>query len=836
MSDIKISLFKPSKTKEGYKPGTKPHVTDFYTEMNKIKNGTHYPVISKLREMTDPDQKRLYKAAKLEAFTISALCPDRREIKGAIPSGLLAIDLDPGKNPTITDWAEVRDMIFSLPEVVASFLSASGNGVAFVVKINPKKLKDVFYSIKDELDDNFGLKLDAGCHDIVRLRFVSHDHDARIRDDFDSIPLKEPSAAYLANKKAKDEAVIEWTGQVDDANCDRAWSYAVKAAEQKIGQFGDGSKHVFLAALAGFCNTIGMNQTYCESRVQAQFGSMTDISTDRLLKPVRNIYKAYPHKFNTYIQTVETRRLKSKIVGEVVQNYIRKGIKSKDLTENDLDVIAQKFEANIDRVKEVVERVSDEYSEEYNADAKADNLHYPEFWYVDEENKVALSRMQFRNFLTAKGIWRLEVEKDWILVRIEQGVVEEIQKAHIKHIVMTHLEKLREFEVWEVIANRVSSVFSDDYLELLPSKDIQFYRDGRSNLSLFYLNGIVNIQPEEIGFIEWKDFTGYVWKNKIIQRNIELDMELSRPIDSIFVKFLTNVSKNDDDRFRSLCSSLAYMLHGYKSKSLLPVWILNDEAISDTPEGGTGKGLMIESLKQFKRVTVINGKDFDFTDKFKWQQVDMDTDIIYIDDAKKNFQFENLFSGLTEGIDVEKKNSHKFKLPFSISPKMAISTNYAIQGEGNSHARRKHESELAQFYSKSFTPRHEFGKDLFDDFDEAEWLAFDNFIIRCCAVYLKDGLIEQKLVNQPLKQLYAAVSSEFVKWMDEEYNDPDHRILRIDQNAAYSAYMHLYPGKLGSKAFYGFMEKYYDYHGIKYVRKKIGSNRYFIIGNGGELF
>ena len=123
-----------------------------------------------------------------------------------------------------------------------------------------------------------------------------------------------------------------------------------------------------------------------------------------------------------------------------------------------------------------------------------------------------------------------------------------------------------------------------------------------------------------------------------------------------------------------------------------------------------------------------------------------------------------------------------------------------------------------------------------DDFDDAEWSGFDNFIIRCCAVYLKEGLIEQVLVNQPLKQLYASVTPEFVHWMDEEYNDPEARILRFNQNEAYANYMHLYPGKLSSMTFYQRIEKYYDYHGIKYVRKKIGSNRFFYIGNGGELF
>lgn len=142
MSEINISLFKPSRNG---KPGLKPHPTDFYSEMAKIKDGTHYPVIKKLREITNELEKKTYKAAKLEGFTIAAVITDKREIKNCKPSGLLAIDLDPKGNPTVEDWGAIRDMLFEMPEVVAAFLSASGQGVAFVVKIDPKKFKDVFY-------------------------------------------------------------------------------------------------------------------------------------------------------------------------------------------------------------------------------------------------------------------------------------------------------------------------------------------------------------------------------------------------------------------------------------------------------------------------------------------------------------------------------------------------------------------------------------------------------------------------------------------------------------------------------------------------------------------
>ncbi len=825
MSEIKISLFKPSRSG---KTGVKPFETDFYSEMSKIKDGTHWPVIKKLREITDPLQKREYKVKNLEGFTISALCPTYREIKGAIPSGLLCIDIDPGKNPKIEDWGGVRDMIFSMPEVVASFLSASGNGVAFVVKINPKKFKDVFYSIKDELEDNFGLILDQGCHDIVRVRFISHDHDLKIRDNFDAIPIKEPSAAYIANKKAKEALVIEYTGEVGTANCDRAWSYAVKAATAKAGAFGDGSKHTHLVALAGFCNTVGMDLVYCESCVQRDYAGLTDITLERLLKPVRNVYKAYPHKFNTYIATVATRRTNSKIVGELVNNYIRKGVKP---GAEHLDEVAQKLELNIDQVAEVAERVVHEYSEEHNAEAKIVNKKFRQFWYVDEEEKVCINKLFFRDFLIAKGVYRYHVEKEWILIRVENNIVEEIQKDELKRIVMSYVEDMKEFEVWEVLANRVASVFADEYLELIPALDVTFYRDDRNSMSLFFLNGVVKITRTSIELIEWADFGGYVWRSKVLKRSIELKTDLSKAIKNDFVTFLENISKKDNDRFKTIATAIGYLIHGFKDKSNIPAIILNDEVISDEPEGGTGKGIIVDCVARFKTVDIIDGKLFDFADKFRYQTVNLDTDIVFFDDIEKNFKFTKLFSSLTTGLDVEKKSGLKFKMPFESSPKFVISTNYAVLGEGNSNARRKFEIEIAQYYSKGFTPFNEFGKLLIDDFTPEEFNNFDNFIIRCCMTYLIIGLADQALINQPLKQLYAAVSHEFVDFMNEEfaYIPGQTTPYRVDQSDAYSKYQKLYPSKLGAKTFYGNMEKYYKYHGVKVERKKIGDARYFYL-------
>ena len=47
-----------------------------------------------------------------------------------------------------------------------------------------------------------------------------------------------------------------------------------------------------------------------------------------------------------------------------------------------------------------------------------------------------------------------------------------------------------------------------------------------------------------------------------------------------------------------------------------------------------------------------------------YQLVSADTQIICFDDVKKYFEFERLFSVVTEGLTLEKKNKDAIKIPF----------------------------------------------------------------------------------------------------------------------------------------------------------------------------
>ena len=302
--------------------------------------------------------------------------------------------------------------------------------------------------------------------------------------------------------------------------------------------------------------------------------------------------------------------------------------------------------------------------------------------------------------------------------------------------------------------------FREEFLSMLVTVDVYFIEDDKNSAYLYYRNCAVKVTKDNKEAIDYLDLGGYVWKDQVIDR----DFDLCDSFDCDFRTFIHNISGEDKVTVRSMESTIGYMLHAYKNLSYCPAIILNDEVISENPEGGTGKGLFINAISQMKKLVMIDGKAFNFEKSFAYQLVSADTQVLCFDDVKKNFDFERLFSVVTEGLTLEKKNKDSIFIPFHKSPKVAITTNYAIKGKGNSFARRKWELEFKQFYTKDFTPLVEFRKLLFAEWSQEEWCIFDNYMVENLMFYLRNGLLKSEFKNQNIRKLSAETCHEFIEW------------------------------------------------------------------------
>ena len=447
-----------------------------------------------------------------------------------------------------------------------------------------------------------------------------------------------------------------------------------------------------------------------------------------------------------------------------------------------------------------------------------------ELYYRNAKGKIEADRVNVISFLTTRGffVYRTSVNKH-IFIRIMDNIVCEVGKKDLIDTILTFVHENESRTIYEAFLTNVTKFFNDDFLRTLPAKSVVFRKDKKDAMQMYFQNCIVKITADTVSTHPYSELSGYIWESQILQRDFKI-VDVTEKCD--FAKFISNISNSDMKRVITTCSALGFMLHNFKNPAYCPAIILNDEVISDHPEGGTGKGILIKAIEQFVQTATEEGKTFSFDKNFVYQKVNTDTKLLFFQDVNKSFDFERLFSVLTDGISVEKKGKDAVYIAFKDSPKVAITTNYAMRGSGNSHERRRFEIEISQYYNKTNNPYKEFGKMMFTEWDEDEMLQFDNYMITCCQVYLRDGLIAQELVNLPEKRLLAELSGDFLDFIDENLILPGERITRA---AYYEKFKVAYKSsRIASRTFNGMLKKYCAFHNIVLAEQKSNGIWYFI--------
>jgi hypothetical protein len=449
-----------------------------------------------------------------------------------------------------------------------------------------------------------------------------------------------------------------------------------------------------------------------------------------------------------------------------------------------------------------------------------------DFWDYSEKGKVVLSPHKYKSFLQENKFFKFipNGSNNFIFIKIERNLIEDTTSNKIKDFVLNYLEKIENIgmQPFDYMANS-TKYFKDDYLNFLDTISVNIKEDTQEKCYLYYENCAVEVSKNEIKKIDYIDLDGFVWKNQVIGRNFE-DKD---PTDCIFEKFISKISGGEKQKFVSFCSLIGYLLHSYKTPANNKAVILNDEAISENPNGGSGKGIFCNAIGKMKKMVSIDGKQFGFDKSFAYQLVQADTQILLFDDVKKNFAFENLFSLITEGITIEKKNKDAIKIDVHKSPKIVITTNYPIGGIGGSFDRRKLEYEFSSYFSSKHTPFDEFGTMLFD-WDKEEWMKFDNFMIQCVQIYLLKGLIVAESKNLDLKKFIKETSMEFADWCRDGAIDRD---IIIYKSKKYTEFIEEFADfkNLTRKRFSQWTECYAKYICSEYVSGRDQEGRYFII-------
>ncbi|MCL4483243.1 MAG: hypothetical protein M1445_11675, partial [Bacteroidetes bacterium] len=277
---------------------------------------------------------------------------------------------------------------------------------------------------------------------------------------------------------------------------------------------------------------------------------------------------------------------------------------------------------------------------------------------------------------------------------------------------------------------------------------------------------------------------GYIFKNQIKDRNFKVGDP-----DGMFYKFVFNISGQKDKRFESLQTLIGYLLHSFYETKMKAV-NLTDSTISDNAEGRSGKTLLGRAISLIKNVSEISGKDFDPANKHKYATVSLDTQIVFLNDLRKRFDFETLFNDISDAITVDRKNLQ----PFTIRAKMLISSNDTFRIEGASAKDRVVEFELADHYNANYSPEDEFNCWFFRDWDPDEWMKFDNFMCGCLTSYLKNGILEPEQINLDKRKLISETNSDFVAFMNDKVSSQEIRFnMDYDKTLLHEEFLENYP-------------------------------------------
>ncbi len=384
--------------------------------------------------------------------------------------------------------------------------------------------------------------------------------------------------------------------------------------------------------------------------------------------------------------------------------------------------------------------------------------------------KTKISKQNFKRFLEENGFCKLQLEHGYILLKVSKNIVREVEIFNIKDFVIDYLKRLDEDELFkdtpklkviDAVIKGASQHFVNGFLEFLETKKLEFLRDTKDKGYLFFSNCFVEIEQNKIEVKRYEELEGFIWDKQIIQKRFSAEKS-----ESEFEKFVRNICMNDEQRILSFRSAIGYLLHNYKDSTNAKAVIFLDEKLSDGAYGRSGKGLVAQAIGKLRKTVRLDGRNFNFSRNFLFQSVTLDTAIIEFNDVAKKFNFDKLFSVITDDITVERKNQNEIIIPFQQSPKIIISTNYTIEGSDDSTLDRQFIIEFSDHYNKNHRPIDEFGHRFFDEWDSAEWNNFLNYMIGCMQLYLNRGLIKCAHVNLEKKKLIDSTCEEFAEYFE----------------------------------------------------------------------
>ena len=375
------------------------------------------------------------------------------------------------------------------------------------------------------------------------------------------------------------------------------------------------------------------------------------------------------------------------------------------------------------------------------------------------------------------------------LYHIDNNIIKSITKYKIIDAIENDIIKASGFpeEVQQQLFKKILGTGNNinNLCVLLQTLDIDhlksnLFKDSAMVTRFPFQNGYLEIDPVTSKFKSWSENIHFIYEETIIKRDWnEADdkkSEAERFFECVCTPFntFTNTLGNcDEDKLYALKSIYGFLLTNYKDSSFAKSIFITDEAQSSFSEGGTGKSLFQNLLKQVRFVVEKDSKNYDPNSRFNFDNMTDKCDIYSLNDINKKFEIQSIYNLVTNDFSFEKKNQVSETISFSDSPKILITSNHTHVINGNSDIRRVEVFEFSNYFSHFKHVNKEFGHQLIEDWDDVEFNRFYKFCIECIQIYYSNfgstggRFPSYNKNNFIMKQAKAKVGFELFDFLEE---------------------------------------------------------------------
>lgn len=466
-----------------------------------------------------------------------------------------------------------------------------------------------------------------------------------------------------------------------------------------------------------------------------------------------------------------------------------------------------------------------------------------DFWKVktkeDGERKAEIDYLEAFAFLEANGFCKIHTADlgvdEFKFANIERGIIKIVGGERIRDYTYRFvMQNCKDIEVMQMMAANVSKLLSNERLQRLKEVEDNFSHKEPMRQERRYSNGMVTITPE---VVEFGQSLGICWDSRVLKRDFKRVPIFSK-FDKIgndfdwvitpegekceFLKFIINTSNfwkgveetmkdaDHDEWIQHIVNkitAMGYLLTEFKYPNESKAIVLNDTKMADVDDanGGTGKSLFGVAISNIVNQAFIDGNQLKNDDEFMFSLVTPESQNVIIDDIQKNFNFKKLFSALTGHMLINPKGGKRFKIDFADSPKIMLTTNYAISNFVRSTKRRIVFMGISDYYNLEYTPYDDFGHNMFLEWDREQWNLFDNLMAECVMIYMRSmqkgwadskgcGIVKPPMADLMARQLRLKMGEEFLQWA-MIYFDPSagHLGVRLDRKELIEDFFKEYP-------------------------------------------